>query len=167
MFSFISILFKTQYIIISLMLHPMHLSVTEIEMDDEEKRLEIMMRVFMDDLEVTLREEFKNLDLDIENPKGLSVDQMMSDYLKVHFKVVLDGKQQTTSYLGHEQEGQAFIFYIEVSKVKKWKTIQVMNDIIMETYHDQSNLVHVTVNETVKSLRLTRSAPMDKLTFED
>jgi hypothetical protein len=148
------------------MLHPMHLSVTEIEMDEEEKRLEIMMRVFVDDLEIALREEFKNPGLDIEKPKGLTVDQMMNDYLKIHFTIVLDGKPQTTAYLGHEQEGQAFIFYIEVNKVKKWKTIQVTNDIIMETYHDQSNLVHVTVNEEVKSLRLTRSSPSDKLTFE-
>jgi len=36
-------------------LHPMHVSVTEIEMDEKEKRLEIMMRVFVDDLELTER----------------------------------------------------------------------------------------------------------------
>ena len=35
--------------------HPIHVSVTEIEMDEKDKRLEIMMRVFTDDLELTLR----------------------------------------------------------------------------------------------------------------
>ena len=40
--------------------HPLHVSVTEIEMDDKDKRLEIMMRVFMDDLEVTLRRKIPN-----------------------------------------------------------------------------------------------------------
>ena len=31
---------------------------------------------------------------------------------------------------------------------------------------DQSNLVHVTVREKVKSLRLSRDTPSDKLTFD-
>ena len=125
-----------------------------------------MMRVFMDDLEVTLREKFKQPELDILNPKGLTVDQMMEDYLKTHFKITLEDKLQVMKYLGHEQEGDAFIFYVEVKSVKKWKTIYIQNDIITETYDDQSNLVHVTVQGLVRSLRLTRNHPMDKLTFD-
>ena len=147
-------------------LHPLHVSVTEIEMDHKDKRLEIMMRVFMDDLEVTLREKYKTPDLDVLTPKGRTLDQMMDEYLKQHFKIALDNKAQVMKYLGHEQEGDAFIFYIEVDKVKKWKTIQIQNDIIMEIYDDQSNLVHVTSNETVRSLRLTTKRSVDQLTFE-
>ncbi len=147
-------------------LHPLHVSVTEIEMDDKDKRLEIMMRVFMDDLEVTLRNEYKNPDLDILNPRGLTVDQMMESYLKKHFKIMLDTKSVVTKYLGHEQEGDAFIFYVEVGNVRKWKTINVQNSIIADTFDDQSNLVHVTVGEKVRSLRLTKNHPADNLVFE-
>jgi hypothetical protein len=146
--------------------HPLHVSVTEIEMNDTEKRLQIMMRVFMDDLEVTLRKEFRYPELDILDPKEATLNQMMGTYLSTHFKISLDNKPQTIKYLGHEQEGDAFIFFIEVANVRKWKTIQVQNDIIMEVYNDQSNLVHVTVKETVRSLRLTRNIPVDKLTFD-
>ena len=152
---------------ISTSLHPLHVSVTEIEMDHKDKRLEIMMRVFMDDLEVTLREKYKIPDLDVLNPKGRTLDQMMEEYLKIHFKISLDNKAQVMKYLGHEQDGEAFIFYIEVDKVKKWKTIQIQNDIIMEIYDDQSNLIHVTSDETVRSLRLTAKRPVDQLTFEE
>lgn len=147
-------------------MHPLHVSVTEIEMDEKDKRLEIMMRVFMDDLEVTFRDSFKQPEMDILNPKGITVDEMMEKYLKTHFRIMLDNKPTVTKYLGHEQEGEAFIFYIEVNNVKNWNTISVQNDIITETYDDQSNLVHVTVHETVRSLRLTKNHPIDKLTFE-
>jgi hypothetical protein len=146
--------------------HPLHVSVTEIEMDEKEKRLEIMMRVFMDDLEVTFRDHFKKPELDILKPKGSTVDEMMQAYLKSHFKIMLDGKPVVTQYLGHEQEGEAFIFYIEANNVRNWATITVQNDIITETHDDQSNLVHVTLGETVRSLRLTKNNPIDKLTFE-
>jgi hypothetical protein len=148
------------------LVHPMHVSVTEIEMDEKDARLEIMMRVFIDDLELTLREETKDQTLDILNPAKQTVDQMMTSYLGLHFKIMLDGKPQVIKYLGHEKENEAFIFYLEVGKVKKWKTIHVQNDIITEIYGDQSNLVHVTWTETVRSLRLTRSHPIDQLSFE-
>lgn len=154
------------YLLLSPFIHPLHVSVTEIEVGEKEKRLEIMMRVFMDDLEVTLRENFKKPELDILSPKGVTVDQMMEEYLKLHFKIMLDNKPVVTKYLGHEQEGEAFIFYIEANNIKKWTTISVQNDIITETYDDQSNLVHVTLGETVRSLRLTKNHPVDKLTFE-
>jgi hypothetical protein len=149
-------------------LHPIHVSVTEVDFDRKEQSLQIMMRVFIQDLETTLRSTLNNPELDILQPGGgLTTDRLVTDYLNDHFKISLDGKQQKTKYLGHEQEGDAFIFYIEVSNVKTWKTIFVENDIIMSTYSDQSNLVHVYVDDNVKSLRLTTNTPADKLTFDN
>jgi len=147
-------------------MHPLHVSVTEIEMDEKDKRLEIMMRVFADDLELTLRQNLDQPDLDILGMSGQDRDKVVSGYLKDHFKILLDGKLQKSDYLGHEQDDQAFVFYIEAPNVKKWKTIQIQNDIIMEIYADQSNLVHVTVGETIRSLRLTKNKSVDKLTFD-
>jgi hypothetical protein len=140
--------------------------VTEIEYDEKDRALEIMMRVFIDDLELTMRNNLNQPELDILEQKNQDFDQMMTTYLKQHFRVSLDNKQQKPVYLGHERDGDAFIFYIEVTQVKKWKTISILNDIITETHEDQSNLVHVTVREKVRSLRLTKNTPQDKLTFD-
>jgi hypothetical protein len=157
-----------QALTLSFCLHPMHISVTEIDFDEKDKELEITSRIFIDDLEKTLQNELKQPELDLMNPKnGLTIDQMAGKYLAGHLKISLDGKPQTTQYLGHERDGEALIFYVLVSKVKKWKTIQVFNDVITATFDDQSNLVHVTVRENVKSLRLTRNTPGDKLVFDN
>jgi len=147
-------------------LHPIHVSVTEIEMDEKDKRLEVMMRIFIDDLELTLRKRLNQPELDILSKTEAERDVLISKYLGERFKVKLDGRLQKNNYVGHEQEDLAFIVYIELPQVKKWKTIQIQNDVIMETHSDQSNLVHVTVRETIKSLRLTKSNPIDKLTFD-
>lgn len=148
-------------------LHPIHVSVTEIEFDRQDRALEIMMRVFMDDFELTLRNTLNQPELDILNPgSGVTIDALAEPYLAEHFRVALDRKPQKTRYLGHERDGDVFIFYIEVPDVKDWKTISIHNDIIMGTYDDQSNLVHVYVDDRVKSLRLTRHTPADVLTFD-
>lgn len=147
-------------------LHPIHVSVTEIDFDPKDQALEIMMRVFVEDLEVTLRNSLNQPELDILQPGGgQTTDQLASAYLRDHFKIWLDKKPQTTKYLGHERESDALIFYIEVSNVTAVHTISVLNDVIMSTYSDQSNLVHVYVGEDVKSLRLTKNTPADKLSF--
>jgi hypothetical protein len=149
-------------------LHPIHVSVTEVDFDRKEQSLQIMMRVFAEDLEITLRNTLNDPELDILEPAGgQTTDRMVDEYLKEHFKISLDGKPQKTKYLGHELEADAFIFYIEVSNVKPWKTISVENDIMMATYGDQSNLVHVYVDDHVKSLRLTKNTPADHLTFDN
>ena len=155
------------YAFVLSLFHPLHVSVTEIEFDEKDKSLEVMMRVFMDDTELTMSNRYNQPNLDILNLKdGMTIDQMMKDYTKEHFKVTLDGKLQEAKYLGHEKDGDVFILYIEVPNIKKWKTIQVQNDVFMETHNDQSNLVHVTVRGQVKSMRLTKGAAVDKLTFE-
>ncbi len=166
MVSTYTILSIAQYIGFMMFFHPLHVSVTEIEMDEKDKRLEIMMRVFTDDLELSLRQSLNRPDLDLLSLSEKVRDEMVSQYLKSHFKITLDGRAQKTNYLGHELEDLAHIFYIEVPNIKKWKTIQIQNDIIMETHSDQSNLVHVTVRQTVRSLRLTKSNPIDKLAFD-
>jgi hypothetical protein len=154
-------------LVVAFGMHPMHVSVTEIKFDEKDKELEVVSRIFIDDFEKTLQNKLQQPELDILQPKnGLTTDQMAEKYLIEHVKISLDNKAQLIDYLGHEREGEAFIFYFVVSKVKKWKTIQISNDVIMETHDDQSNLVHVTVKEDVKSLRLTREKSADKLTFE-
>jgi hypothetical protein len=146
-------------------LHPLHVSVTEINYDEKDKALEIMMRVFVDDLETSMRKRLDVPDLDIANPKGTTLDAIMQAYLGETFTVSLDGKKQQLHYLGNEREEDAFIFYIEVPKVRKWKTISVSNTVLTASFEDQSNLVHVTNGGTVKSLRLNKDNPQGQLSF--
>ena len=150
-----------------LALHPIHVSVTEINYDEKEKELEIISRIFIDDLQAAIREEKKLSELSLLAPVNLgTTDQLVSEYIKQRFKISLDGKAQQVLYLGHEVEGEAILCYIQVKNVKKWNTIDVLDSIITELHDDQSNLVHVTVRDNVKSLRLMRDNPTGKLTFD-
>jgi len=126
-----------------------------------------MMRIFVDDLESAIRLQQNKNDLDILNPPaGSSTDKLISSYVLSHFKIGLDNKVQTIRYLGQEQEGEAVVCYLLVSNVKKLSAIEITNDILCELFDDQSNLVHVTTGEIVKSMRLVRDKPSARLSFE-
>jgi hypothetical protein len=150
-----------------LFLHPIHLSVSEINYNEKDKALQITSRIFLDDLELSIRNQLKQPDLDLLEPgPGLTSEKLISDYVIKRFSVKLDGKVQKLNFLGFEREDPAVICYIEIENVKKFKTIEVKNEIIMETHDDQSNLIHVTYRGPVKSLRLIRDKSADVLTFE-
>lgn len=150
-----------------LLLHPIHLSVSEINYSEKDKALQITSRIFLDDLELSIRNQRKQPDLDILEPgAGLTTEQLISNYVLKNFTVKLDGKLQKLNFLGFEREDPAVICYIEIENVKKFKTIEVKNEVIMETHDDQSNLIHVTYKGPVKSLRLMRDKSSDVLTFE-
>jgi hypothetical protein len=147
-------------------LHPVHISVTEINYSEKDKALQIISRLFIDDLELSIRTKRKEPELDLMEPKGtLTTKQLVTDYLTEHFRVKLDGKICKLIFLGVEREDLSLICYIEIANVKKIKTLEVFNDAIMATHEDQSNLVHVTFKSPVKSARLVYSKPSEKFVF--
>lgn len=149
-----------------LLFHPLHISVTEIEYNEKAQALQIISRIFVDDLETAVRAKTNLPELDILNPgKDLTTKGLVSDYLKDHLKIKLDGKLQQLNFLGYEEENFALICYIEIEKVKEFKIIEVENTVITEAFDDQSNLVHVTYKGPIKSMRLMRDKPSDKFTF--
>lgn len=136
--------------------------------DEQERELEITMRIFTDDLELSVRNARNEPDLDLLNPgKGRSTEMLISEYVMPRFSVVIDGKKQNLKFLGIEMETDAIVCYIQAPDVKRWRVMEVTNTVITETYDDQSNLVHLTVKGKVRSHRLTRHQPSGKFLLAD
>jgi len=147
-------------------LHPIHISVTEVNYNEKSKSLQITSRIFVDEMELGVRAQRKEPELDILTPKnGVSTKQLINNYLNAHLKVKIDGKPAKINFLGYEKEDISFVSYLEIENVKKLKSIEVFNDLIIEIHEDQSNLVHVTYKAPVKSARLTRENVSEVFTF--
>lgn len=147
-------------------LHPIHISVTEINYNEKSKSLQITSRIFTDEMELGVRAQRKEPELDILEPKnGTTTKQLINNYLTAHFKVKIDGKLVKINFLGYEQEDLSLVSYLEIENVKKLKTIEVFNDVVTEIHDDQSNIVHVTYRDPVKSARLTRENTSEIFTF--
>ncbi len=146
--------------------HPIHISVTEINYNEKSKSLQITSRIFIDELELGVRAQRKESELDILEPKnGLVTKELIKNYFTAHLKIKIDGKPVKLNFLGYEKEDISFVSYIEIENVKKLKTIEVFNDMITEIHEDQSNLVHITYKSPVKSTRLTRENTSEVFTF--
>ena len=53
-----------------LFFHPIHVSVTEVEYNEKSKSLQIISRIFIDDLELSVQRQMKQESLDLIEPKN-------------------------------------------------------------------------------------------------
>lgn len=162
-----AVMFLATWFVQAMTIHPIHVSVTEIEYDKKDETFEIMMRVFVEDLENDIRKNRKLDYLDLLHPAApYTTKELIGNYLGENFMVSIDGKRQSIQYLGQELEGEAIICYLICSNVQKWKSIEVFNNVLVNTYDDQSNIVHVIIGDDVKSMRLIKDKTKGTLTFD-
>lgn len=145
-------------------IHPIYVSVTEIEHNAKEKTLEISCKIFTDDFEKTLRRQY-NTHIDLLNPKEkAAMEKFVSGYVLKHLVVKADGKTVVLQYLGYEQQEEGIVSFYQVNDIAAVKKLEVTDNILFEYKKEQISIVHVKVNGNTKSTKLVN--PEDKTSFE-
>ena len=147
-----------------LITHPFYVSVVEINYNAKERELEIGCKVFTNDLESTL-EKFINgkLDLASQNDKP-KADKAIADYVVKHFEIRVDNNPAPLQFVGSENEAEATWSYFEVKHVFGVKKLDIMDNMLYESFDAQIHIFHVTVNGIRKSSKIAN--PESKISFE-
>lgn len=134
--------------------HPFYISVTEINHNAADKNLEISCKIFTDDFESALTKA-AGTKVDLFNPKDkAAVDKHITTYIRKHLVVKIDGKPAVLEFIGFEREEEAVWSYLQVSNTVTPKRIEVMNDLLYDSFNQQINLMHVAVGGNRKSTKL-------------
>jgi len=134
-------------------LHPIHVSVTEINHNAADKTLEISVRIFTDDFEKVLAQNYKTR-VDLINPDKKAMDKLVSDYIKTNLTIRADSKPVNFSYLGFEKEDEVINSYLQVDNITTVTKIELVDKLMHDLFTDQTNLIHVTVGGKRKSMKL-------------
>lgn len=144
--------------------HPIFVSVVEIEHNATDKTLEVSCKIFTDDFEKALRDTYKT-HVDLVDPKTHeAMGKLVSDYVIKHLSLQVNGKASTLQYKGYEQIEEAIYSYYQVDEVPTVKKISVKDNILYEFKPEQIQLLHITVNGNRKSTKLQN--PEDKVSIE-
>ncbi len=159
---------STVLIVIQSVLHPFHVSVSEVKYKEEKKAIQISVRIFLDDLEIALQEYSGNEKMDITLKENWSfVNEHLKKYILEKLKIYNDKGQMKANYIGAEMEDDVMWTYVEIEKVKKLKSITIWNSILTETYDDQENIIHFRAFDKVKSARLHRGSEQKVFVWEE
>lgn len=143
--------------------HPLYVSVIEIEHNPKDKTLEVSCRIFTDDFEKTLRKAY-NVHVDLLDGKITgAMNKLVNDYVQKHLSISLEGKNVTMRFIGYEQIEEGIYSYYQVDNVNAVKNISITDNILYEYKKEQMGLIHVTVNGNRKSSKLNN--PDEKVSF--
>jgi len=134
--------------------HPLYISVTELKHNPKDKILEVSCKMFTNDLEAALEKMAKvHVDLSAAKDKAAS-DKLIEEYVERHLRLKLDGKPALLHFVGSEKENDGTWSYFQVNDVPAVKRIDVVNDLLYDSFNQQIGIVHVTVGGERKSTRL-------------
>ena len=115
--------------ILSFTAHKYYLSLMQINYKSEAKSIQIIINVFMDDIEVALNSDY-TIDLQLTTKKELkNNDVYFEKYLKEKLDFKVNGIHKNFNYIGKEYDGDLVYFYLEIENINQVDTIYIINDI--------------------------------------
>ena len=145
--------------------HKFYVSVTEIEYVKDKKSVQIISRLFVDDLETVLKKRYdKNLILKNSN-ESKEVDIYLQHYLKDKFQIKINGKLVDYNFIGKEYETDIVYCYLEIKNVSQITSFEVTNKMLFDNFDDQQNIVKTNINSETKSFILVPSNNKGMLNF--
>ena len=152
--------------LISFTTHKYYLSLTQINYKTESKSLQIIINVFMDDIETALNKDY-DINLQLTTKKELkNNDIYFEKYLKEKLFFKVDDVVKNFNYIGKEYDGDLVFFYLEIENINQLKTIAVKNNVLTTHFSKQQNLIKSKVNKKHKSVLLTKNENSTILTFK-
>jgi hypothetical protein len=135
-------------------MHPIYVSVTEIQHNAKDKTLEISCKIFTSDFEAILKSKSKSKINLLQPSDKTLMESLVNQYIQQHLKIKVDGILKTMEFLGYEQNEDAIQSYFEIDNVSNLKKIDVQDDILYEYKSEQISIIHVIVNGNRKSTKL-------------
>jgi hypothetical protein len=136
--------------------HEFHVSKCLVEFNEAEQALQMSMHIFLDDLEEALRRKGADDLFICTKMESEDAEKLMSQYVADNFILEVNGKVLEYEFLGKEpsEDLQGVWCYLEILNVTSVKDLKVTNNILLEVYDDQKNVVSIIGPDRRKGMML-------------
>jgi len=140
--------------------HPVHISVTNIDILPQQKKIIFSVRVFISDFNTAINKK-NNTKIDFsKSPQMLVVKQIVSDYINNNLIFYFDKKQNKNRFslvrYKTNEEG-AIWFYFEIPNTNcNFGNISIKNTLLNDLYKDQTNLLILSYKDKQQAYSFNR-----------
>lgn len=139
--------------------HKFYVSLTEIHHNQDNDRLEISSKVFLDDFERALGLSLGTINSSMDR----NLLPGMSDYMSEHISIELNGIKVQLDLLGYELDEDVVWVYLESGQLEMKGTMTIESTMLYEQFEEQQNIVHFSTDGDVHSFFLNKDRPRDQL----
>ena len=133
--------------------HEFHISKCQIEYNEEAQALQISLHLFIDDLEEALRQHGADKLYICTEKESEKAESYIYKYLQQKLQIDLEGQAIHYGFLGKEiSEDLAAVWcYLEVENITAFAKMRIKNNLLMEVFDDQKNIISVLGPKQKKS----------------
>ena len=145
--------------------HKYYLSLTQIEYNKDQDSLEVIINVFMDDIEFAINKEY-SVDLRLTTKQELEdVDSYFQKYLRKNLRFLVNKELVNYNFIGKEYEGDLVYFYLEVNVSNSPVSLEVYNTILVTYFEQQQNIIKFKNGSDRQSKILSKNTNKALLNF--
>ena len=153
------------FVLTSFSKHEEYYSLTNIQYKENEKTLQITMRLFTEDFELALKNFYgKNFELNTDREIA-QANELIENYIKQKFNLTIDDKMLNYNWIGKEFEKDSIYLYFEIQNIDTFKTVEIKNTCMLETFPSQENIMKIKAFGSSKSLVLNKQNSTERIIF--
>lgn len=145
--------------------HKFYVSITKIEYVKEKQSLQIISKIFIDDIEDVLQQRY-DPSIQLATKKETERDvEILKKYVMEKIEIKVNNMPVTINYIGREYEIDIVNVYMEVEGISELKKLEITNKLLMEVFEEQQNIIHFKSDKNRRSLILDKDNPTGMLIF--
>jgi hypothetical protein len=151
-------------------LHPLRLSLCEIDYSSKQQLLTINLKLFLTDVNEALVFDPYSPELSFcQSNESEKAESMLLDYLNRFFYVSVNDErldlQIKNKHLKGEGDNTALWLNFEYSKISSIGSLEIKNAVFTDLFFDQNNIVYVHIDQDSKSLMLDKKTPVHHIDY--
>ena len=152
-------------ILISSISHKFYVSTTNVEYVPEMQTIQIISKIFVEDLEKVLQERYSHLI--VLNPKKETKTDInyLKKYVNQKLKINVNNKPVELIYIGKEYDIDIVNMYFEIENISELTSIEIKNKILLDMFPEQQNIIHMITPDVNRNMILDKNHPDGLLKF--
>ena len=145
--------------------HKFYVSTTKVNYVKEKKSIQIISKIFVDDLEQVLQNRH-NSKVQLDPKKETELDQnYLLNYILKKLKFKVNKNDTQLIYIGKEYDIDILNIYFEIEDIETLKSLEIENKILIDLFPEQQNIIHFSNQKNKKNLILDKNHPDGLLNF--
>ena len=136
-------------------LHPVHVSVTNVDLDPVRGRVELSVKIFADDFQDLILHKYGvQLNIVEQEDPGEKISAV-NQYMQEALRLVFNGKEAAElEFVDAELNEEAIWLFYRYDFPGKIRKVEIVNRVMLEKFTDQTNLMIVTYHDEQNGYRL-------------
>lgn len=99
------------------------------------------------------------------NPNTTAFEAEVKRYVNDHFDVYVNGQNKVLTFTGSQVNGESVWVYFEANGVSDISSLKIKNNLLLEAYPKQLNLVNIAYKGSQKNMTFMRGKEVNEVSF--